>query len=134
MFLGHHEISIMIISKFRRNPYLLATILSVLIFFIFRIPYRNYIYLNKINDFFIADVAPNFLGVFVLVYYYKWTAKDNLNSLFICSAVFVGLSFYEIFIQKFMISQTIDFLDVIASLLGSICCYFSCVLIDKTLK
>jgi len=134
MFLGHHEISIMIISKFRRNPYLLATILSVLIFFIFRIPYRNYIYLNKINDFYIADVAPNFLGVFVLVYYYKWTAKDNLNSLFICSAVFVGLSFYEIFIQKFMISQTIDFLDVIASLLGSICCYFSCVLIDKTLK
>ncbi|RPA66005.1 hypothetical protein EF405_21150 [Cyclobacteriaceae bacterium YHN15] len=118
-------------SRIKKNPYLWATIFAVILFLVFRIPYRNFIYLNGINDFHIADVAPNFIGVFILVYYYKWSTKDYLNNLFICSAVFIGLSFYEVFVQKFMISQTIDLLDVLASFLGSIFCYFSCIRIDK---
>jgi len=110
--------------------YLILFLLSLFIFILFRIPYRQYIYSNSIFDFYIADTAPNFIAVFLFVFLKKWQKKNIPNKLLTIST-FLGLTFYELFIQTHVYKgAVIDRLDILATFIASIIAYFICQYID----
>lgn len=117
-------------SKKSRQIYLIMLIISSLLFIFFRLPYRNYIYENKIFDFHIADSSPNFFAVFMFVFYKKLSPRKLRNTT-ICSASFLGLSVYEIFIQQHIYKATFDINDIIASAIASLIAYLICMQLDK---
>ncbi|MFC0264612.1 hypothetical protein [Fontibacter flavus] len=109
-----------------KKNYLSLFLLSILIFVLFRFPYRTFIYSEGIFDFYVADTSPNFLSVFVYVFYHKWRFANHRSSIFLILSILLGLIFYEIVFQRFISIQTFDFKDLIASFLGSVICFFVC--------
>ena len=113
-----------------KKKYLILFIITLVIFTLFRIPYRNYIYKNHIFDFHIADTAPNFFAVFLFVFLKK-SGKESHNNLLLIFCSFLVMVLYEYFIQKYM-GLTIDPLDIIASFFGCLLVFFICKKIDLT--
>ena len=114
-----------------KQKYLILMSVSILIFMVLRIPYRNYIYDNHLWDFYIADTSPNFFAVLMFVFYKKWKSTTS-DSLLISSGAFFGLLIYEYLIQIHIYDATIDHLDVIASLFGAVTAYSICRLLNNT--
>jgi len=113
------------------KTYLLLFLVSAVFFVIFRIPYRSYIYQNNFYDFHIADVAPNFFTVLLFVFLKKTNSSIHNNTV-LCISTFIGLVFYDYFIQEhFYKGATIDILDIIASFFAAILSYFMVERIDK---
>lgn len=112
--------------------YLKLFLVTIVIFLFFRLPYRSFIYDNGIFDFYIADTSPNFFTVFLFVFYKKWQ-KTTVKNITLCLATFLGLSIYELFIQKYMSIATVDYNDIIASFVGCIVAYYTIQKMD-TLK
>ena len=112
--------------------YLKLFLVTIVIFLFFRLPYRSFIYDNGIFDFYIADTSPNFFTVFLFVFYKKWQ-KTTIKNIILCLGTFLGLSIYELFIQKYMSIATVDYNDIIASFVGCIVAYYTIQKMD-TLK
>ncbi len=88
----------------------------VLISFLLSITYRPYIYQNHIYDFHIADTYSNWLAVpaSTLFFWGYGKGKYKINKIILGSVI--GFIIYE-----FILSGTLDILDIIATLLsGSI--------------
>ncbi|MCL7752476.1 hypothetical protein [Polaribacter sp. Z022] len=116
-----------------KKKYFILFLIAIALFLFFRLPYRNYIYSNNFFDFYIADTSPNFFTVFLFVFLKK-SQKKNHKNLQLCFFTFFGLILYEFFIQtKIYRGATIDNLDVIASLIAAVLCYFVCEKIDRKL-
>jgi len=101
-------------------------------------PYRNYIYSNNINDFYIADTAPNFIAVFLFIFFKKWQNKNftifktNFTAnVVLAASSFLGMLFYELFIQKYFAYAVVDINDIYASLLASVIGFFIIQKIDN---
>ena len=113
------------------KKYLILFIITLLVFLFFRLPYRNFIYSNNIFDFFIADTAPNFLTIYLFVFFKK-SQKIKHNNLMLVVFSFLGLTIYEFFLQTHIYKGArIDLLDILASLIASITVYFICEKIDE---
>lgn len=113
------------------KKYIVLFTVTLLIFLFFRLPYRNYIYSNNIFDFFIADTAPNFLTIYLFVFFKK-SQKQPQNNLVLVVFSFLGLTIYELFLQTHIYKGArIDLLDILASFIASITVYFICEKIDK---
>ncbi|HLP80956.1 MAG TPA: hypothetical protein VK141_03045 [Nitrosomonas sp.] len=87
--------------------------------------YRPRIYANHINDFHIADSAPNFFFVigimFLMLYVYRKKGR-SITSWKMIQQGTLGALFYE-FIQL-ADGGTFDYFDIAASLLGAAVAYF----------
>jgi len=111
----------------KNKIYLKPLLITVVLFLLFRLPYRSYIYTNHIYDFYIADTAPNFFAVFLFVFLKKWQNTDSklfknnytLNIVLIIAS-FLSMVFYELFIQKYFTNAIIDIKDIYASLFASV--------------
>lgn len=110
--------------------YFVLLLSSIILFLIFRLPYRQYVYGNNIYDFHFADVAPNFFSVFMFVFFHKFISDEVTNKV-ICISTFFGLVFYEIYIQQYIYDATLDVLDILASFIGAFLCYKICNRIDN---
>jgi hypothetical protein len=111
---------------------ILLLIASIIIFIIFRIPYREFIYENNYFDFYIADVAPNFWTV-PMYFFFKKSFKKFPSNIRLALGSFLGLVVYEILIQRYIYIAIIDYRDIIASLVAAILTYFLCEYLDKKL-
>tara|TARA_R110000823_G_scaffold309225_1_gene433282 strand:+ start:369 stop:758 length:390 start_codon:yes stop_codon:yes gene_type:complete len=118
--------------RIQQKIYILLLIVSVIIFIIFRFPYREFIYENNYFDFYIADVAPNFWAV-PMYFFFKKSFKKSPSNIRLALGSFLGLVVYEIWIQKYIYNATLDYLDILASLISSIVFYFLCEYLDKKL-
>ncbi len=118
---------IQIFDKTSDEPYNTLVIIYVLIFlFAFilgllsKLVYRDFIYLNHLNDFGLADSLPNFfaaLGISFATLSFSKNKFDKISySIFINSAL--SMIAYE-FSQIFLIG-VFDINDIIASIIGSI--------------
>lgn len=112
-----------------KSKYFYLSIISSILFIFFRFFYRNYIYSHNIFDFYIADTAPNIFPVFMYVFYKKHK-EPSINVYLLCLGAFLGLTFYELFIQKHIYNATLDINDIIASLLASLVALLICNKID----
>lgn len=113
-----------------KRKYLLLFIANAIIFLVMRLPYRKFIYQNGHWDFHIADTAPNFLAVLLFVFYKKHRGSVHSNQLLV-SGAFLGLLLYELVIQTQIYDATIDVLDIIASLAGSLFALLVCSYLDN---
>ena len=113
-----------------KNKYLISLLISILLFIILRLPYRDYIYNNNLYDFHIADTAPNFFAILMFIFLNKWENNNNSNIKLAISSFF-GLTIYEFFIQQHIYNATIDYLDVLASFVAAILAYFICQKINR---
>jgi len=52
-----------------KTIYAVLFLISSVLFAVFRLPYRQYVYENNVYDFHFADVAPNFFSVFMFVFF-----------------------------------------------------------------
>ena len=96
-----------------------------------RFPYREFIYSNKIFDFYIADTSPNFFVIFIYVFFYKWRNPEKQTSFFLILGALGGSILYEFVIQPLTSIQTVDNKDIIASIFGSIICAIISMKIEK---
>ena len=113
------------------KKYFILFIITLFVFVFFRLPYRNYIYSNNIFDFFIADTAPNFIAVFLFVFFKKSQNKTH-NNLALCFFTFLGLVVYEYYIQIHLYKgAAIDIFDAISSLIAAVIVYFICEKMDN---
>jgi glycopeptide antibiotics resistance protein len=118
---------IQIFDKTSPEPYNPLAIIYVLIFlFAFilgllsKLVYRDFIYLNDLNDFGLADSLPNFfaaLGISFATLSFSKNKFDKISySIFINSALsMIAYEFSQIFL-----SGVFDIHDIIASIVGSI--------------
>lgn len=120
-----------ILNLHMKKKYFLLILISILMFILLRIPYRNFIYLNEIFDFYIADTSPNFMAIFLYVFFYKWKYRDQFSTLYLISVSFGASIFYEVVIQQILTLQTFDKLDIVASFFGSVLCFFICLKIEN---
>ncbi len=107
--------------KNKKRLYYLVIDIIILLFMIK--VYRPYIYNNNINDFYIADSIPSFLGVLIMsnIIYLNERSLDYEFLLYLCPTV--GLIIYE-FLQYFLKIGTFDINDIIFSLIGGIVVFF----------
>ncbi|OFI07637.1 VanZ like family protein [Clostridium acetireducens DSM 10703] len=114
-----------------KKIYLIIAVINTILGFISKSSYRNYIYNNNINDFGIADSAPNFFyiigAVFFILYVSQKIDKKAIKSTILaCSA---GTLIYEL--EQYYTSMTFDIKDIIATILGAIICYYICEYLNK---
>jgi|AntRauMFilla1563_2_1112583.scaffolds.fasta_scaffold05571_2 hypothetical protein len=114
-----------------KRKYFILLLVTIFLFVILRFPYRNFIYSKDIYDFYIASTAPNFLATFFYVFYYKYKNHDHYSTFFLVCVSLTGLFFYEGVIQQLLFFQTFDIYDLIASFLGSVVCFFTCLKIEN---
>lgn len=99
-----------------------------IVFLIFRLPYRSYIYEHGLFDFYIADTAPNFLTVFMFVFLRR-SLSNQESALLLSTTSGLGILVYE-FIQ----GKTIlffDWRDVIATVIAALLVYPCIVYLDR---
>lgn len=113
-----------------KKKYFLLFLFSVVLFILLRFPYREYIYSLGFFDYYIADTSPNFIAIFIYVFYYRWRSSIKESSLFLILGGLGGLIFYEVIIQPLTLIQTFDERDIIASVFGSITCSIICMKVD----
>lgn len=113
-----------------KRIYLILTTSSIILFLFFRFPYRTYIYDNNVFDFYIADTSPNFIAIFILLFYFKWQ-KPMVKNISLCVLVFIGLAIHEFITQSLLSLSVIDMKDIYASAIGSIIAYFTLVKLDN---
>ena len=119
-------------KRIQQKNYILLLIVSIIIFIIFRFPYREFIYENNIYDLYIADVAPNFWAV-PMYFFFKKSFKKSPSNIRLALGSLLGLVVYEIWIQKYIYNAIFDYRDIIASLVAAILTYFLCEYLDKKL-
>lgn len=115
----------------KKKVYFRPLVIVIILFLILRFPYRNYIYNNQIFDFYIADTSPNFLAIFMCVFFERMTSKHNDGLLMICLIILGAILTYEIIIQPYLFAQTYDSKDIIASFLSLPICFFICKKIEN---
>ncbi|MCY6958329.1 hypothetical protein [Clostridium brassicae] len=107
-----------------KKIYLVIAIINTVLGFISKSCYRDYIYKNNINDFGIADSAPNFFYIIGIVFFILYVKKEVnkkaiKNTILTCSA---GVLVYEL--EQNYTHMIFDIKDVIATILGVIFCYY----------
>jgi hypothetical protein len=100
--------------------YVIIFLVSFVLGLLSKLVYRNFIYLNHLSDFGLADSLPSFftvLGIsFATLSFYQYKVAKISYSIFVMSAF--SMIAYE-FSQKFE-SGVFDVNDIIASIIGSI--------------
>jgi len=107
-----------------RKYYTVLFIISFILFLFFRLPYRNFIYSKHLFDFYIADTAPNFFVIFLFVFLKKINNDAKISNFHLVLFSFIGIVIYEVFIQSYFKYATIDYKDILASLLASLIVFF----------
>jgi hypothetical protein len=118
---------IQIFDKTSDTPYNNLSIIYVIMFFIAlilgflsKLVYRDFIYSNNLNDFGLADSLPNFFAVFGIAFAsltFNKNRKANISFWFFLSSA-SSMIVYE-FTQIFF-GGVFDVKDIIASIFGSI--------------
>lgn len=104
--------------------WMLIILLSI-IAIIFKSTYRQYIYVNHINDYGLADSSPNFFaGLIIVLLYFVQEQKTTLQKHALFAAV--GLVGYELIQGSVFKNNIFDYKDIIASILGAFIGYLIC--------
>ena len=115
-------------NTIHKRAYLCLFGFSSLLFLVFRLPYRSYIYEHGLFDFYIADTAPNFLTVFMAVFLRR-SRSSKESALMLATMSGLGVLVYE-FIQ----GKTIlffDWRDVMATVIAALLVYPCIVYLDR---
>lgn len=109
-----------------KKIYLVIAISTTVCGFIFKLGYRSYIYKNNINDFGIADSAPNFFYTVGIIFFMLYIQKkiEMKATRNIILATTAGVLTYEL--EQNFTSMIFDVKDVIATIIGTIICYLIC--------
>ena len=133
------HMKIQIFDKTSDTPYNPLAIIYVLLFFIAlilgflsKLVYRDFIYSNNLSDFGLADSLPNFFAVFGIAFAsltFSKNRKANISFLFFLNSAssMIAYEFTQIFF-----GGVFDVKDIIASIVGSIFAYGVFLFLSKT--
>lgn len=106
------------------KKFLTVALISCLLGFIAKIPYRNFIYNHNIFDFGLSDSLPNFLYIIGIIFIGICFIKNKTDKVIIKLIIFMtlGLLFYEF--EQIYSDMVFDLKDVLATVLGSLLSFF----------
>ena len=101
-----------------------VALISCLLGFISKIPYRYFIYKHNIFDFGLSDSLPNFLYIIGIIFIGICFIKNTTDKVIIKLIIFMtlGLLFYEF--EQIYSNMVFDVKYIIATLLGSLLSFF----------
>jgi len=119
----------------KKTVYIILLSIALLFTLYEELKLRPYLLKHHITNFYIADSLPNFLAVVVFFLGYmviRFPVDDRKVISFIFSLV-AGLTLCEV-CQLWIPGRTFDVKDVIASVLGGLCCYLFFRIVNKALN
>lgn len=116
-----------------KYKYILTIIISYLIGLFISVPYRDYIFLKKIDDFGLASMGSSLVSIIILCNI-SWIMKWKLSGNKVFDIVIITLMYIIVEISSFAIPiiGTFDYLDIIALIISSLLTFCISLILDFT--
>ncbi len=116
-----------------KYKYILTIIISYLSGLFISVPYRDYIFLKKIDDFGLASMGSSLVSIIILCNI-SWIMKWKLSGNKVFDIVIITLMYIIVEISSFAIPiiGTFDYLDIIALIISSLLTFCISLILDFT--
>lgn len=116
-----------------KYKYILTIIITYLIGLCISVPYRNYIFLNNIDDFGLASMGSSLVSI-ILLCNISWVMKWKLSRNKVLDIIIITLMYIIVEISSFAIPiiGTFDYFDIIALMISALLTFCISLMLDFT--